>query len=279
MRLTFPHGEHPGLRLQEGEVTIGSAADNRIAIAGAGLAPQHARIVADRRGLWLHVRPGAAAVHLNARPVRELAMLRLGDVLHLEHVQMLVCADEDEIHQRGLPANFPPASGAPGNGAPRVVLRGVAGSHFGRSYPVDRPLLIGRGESADIRLDNPAVAERHAQVELEGGRIALRRIGGQGVRVNGVEVSDCLLAPGDQIVIEPDRFVVEAPGFDRPRTPANDLMFVPGSAYLGSDASADPESDAADACRSVAVWWLVAAAAVLAAAITALLVYGPRLPG
>lgn len=275
MRLTFPNGEHPDLRLSEGEVSIGSAADNRVAIAHAGLAPHHARIVADRRGAWLYVSADAPPVHLNARPVRELAMLRRGDVVCLGHVHLLLCADERELP--ALP--IPPAP--PGDDAvavlPRVVLRGVAGAHFGRSYPIERTLLIGRGEGAQVRLDNPAAAERHAQIELHGDRLVLRRIGGE-VVVNGVRVGDSLLAPGDQLVIEPDRFVLEAPGFARQPGGAESTATsgVPRAIHHVIASEAD-QDDAVS--RGVAVWWLIAAAAVLAAVITAVLVYGPRVTG
>ncbi|MFN3842606.1 MAG: FHA domain-containing protein [Rehaibacterium terrae] len=275
MRLSFPNGEHPDLRLDEGDVSIGSAADNRVAIADAGLAPHHARIVADRRGAWLHVSAEAPPVHLNARPVRELAMLRKGDVVCLGHVHLLLCADEHGSQALPIPP-APPADDAE-PALPRVVLRGVAGAHFGRSHAIERTLLIGRGEGVQVRLDNPAAAERHAQIELHGERVVLRRIGGE-VMVNGMRVGDSLLAPGDQLVIESDRFVLEAPGLARPpgMTGGAATSGVPNANHHVIASQADEDDGVG---RGVAVWWLIAAAAVLAAVITAVLVYGPRATG
>lgn len=268
MRLTFPNGEHPDLRLVEGEISIGSATGNRVAIDGAGLVAHHARIVADRRGAWLHVSPQAPAAHVNARPVRELAMLRKGDVVCLGHLKLVLSAEGGEAPTGVIPAS--PPGGETGASSPRVVLRGVAGPHFGRSYPVADMLLIGRAEQAQVRLDNPAVAERHARIELHGDRVVLRRVGGDGVTVNGIRVGDCLLSPGDQLVIEPDRFVLEAPGLAGRPAAADFAQMAGAQRASASIISNEPDEDGAS--RGIAIWWLIASAAVLAAVITALLI-------
>ena len=73
--------------------------------------------------------------------------------------------------------------------------------------------LVGRAASADIRIDNPAFADRHARLELVSGEVWLRDLGSdEGSVVNGERVRDAILQPGDQVVFDAnDRFVVEAP--------------------------------------------------------------------
>lgn len=287
MQLTFPNGEHPNVPLQ-GEVAVGSRPGLRVSLPGSGLAPHHASFLSDRRGLWLRVPNGAPAVHLNARPVQRLAQLRAGDLVCLDALRVVVRADDQPAIDRQIPASAPaPLGEAQRVAAARVVLRGLSGAHFGRSYTLTEPRLFGRSPAADVRLDDPAVAERHAVVELHGDRVVLRAManGGETTLVNGVPVRDAMLAPGDQLVIEQHRFVLEAPGLP-PRgqsslgksaaNPHTQTMKAVNVAVANDPAPAPETPGPAPATRDPgALWWLIAAAMVLAAALTALLVYAP----
>lgn len=287
MQLTFPNGEHPNVPLQ-GEVAVGSRAGLRVSLPGSGLAPHHASFLSDRRGLWLRVPNGAPAVHLNARPVQRLAQLRAGDLVCLDALRVVVRADDQPAIDRQIPASAPaPLGEAQRVAAARVVLRGLSGAHFGRSYTLTEPRVFGRSPAADVRLDDPAVAERHAVVELHGDRVVLRAManGGETTLVNGVPVRDAMLAPGDQLVIEQHRFVLEAPGLP-PRgqsslgksaaNPHTQTMKAVNVAVANDPVPAPDAPEPAPATRDPgALWWLIAAAMVLAAALTALLVCAP----
>lgn len=286
MQLTFPNGEHASVALQ-GEVTVGSRTGSRVCLPQHGLAPHHASFQQDRRGLWLRVPAGAHGVHLNARPVRRLAQLRPGDLVCLDKLRLVVRADDEPEIDRRIPTSPPGAMNeAQRVSAARVVLRGLSGQHFGRTYTLTEPRLIGRGGSADIRLDDAAVSERHAVVELHGDRVVLRAMGNDVSQVNGVPVRDAVLAPGDQVSIDQHRFVLEAPGLPArgqaggqrsvasPHTQTMKAVRVP---VANDPAPAQAEAAPPTAKRDpVALWWLIAAATVLAAAMTALLVYAPR---
>ena len=287
MQLTFPNGEHDDVAMH-GEVTIGSRDGARVRLADAGLAPLHASIVADRRGVWLRVPTGVPGVHLNARPVRRLALLRAGDLVCLDRLRLVLRGDDEPAIDRRIPAGPPPAMGeALRVAATRVVLRGLSGQHYGRTYTLTEPRLIGRGPGADIRLDDAAVADRHAMVELHGDRVVLRALGGDGSHVNGTAVRDAVLSPGDQIAIDQHRFVLEAPGLplrgesnaNRPAMATHTQTMKAVRIPVASDPAPDPARDPGSSPGGrdpAALWWLIAAATVLAAALTALLVYAPR---
>jgi hypothetical protein len=288
MQLKFPNGEHPDIAFDQGEVTIGSRVQHGVSLAGKGLAPVHASFVADRRGLWLRVPPGTPGVHLNARPVRRLAKLTIGDQICLEQVQLVLGEDSPQRIDPKIPGSTPPPLGeAQRVSAVRVVLRAVSGQHFGRSFTLTEPRVIGRSASCDIRVDDPAIADRHAQFELHGDRVILRALSqNEGTLVNGVPVQDAVLSPGDQISFEQHRFVLEAPGLPlrgqefavRGGTVAHTQTF-----QAVKTAPARPMPDPGKAPEPTgsndpgALWWLIAAAAVLAAALTALLVYSPKM--
>ena len=44
MRFTFPNGEHPGVELTRGSLSIGSGSEDTVCLGDAGLKPSHARI-------------------------------------------------------------------------------------------------------------------------------------------------------------------------------------------------------------------------------------------
>jgi hypothetical protein len=222
MRLTFPNAEQQDMVTDAGIISLGANAENTIVLAGDGVRPLHAYIFVDARGIVLNVTP-PARVHVNARPVREKALLRLGDVLSIDTLQILLKPDRDsdirtqliEIkspQKRALPRAKPTAD-APRCTPSRVVLRGISGSHFGRIVALRGLLTIGSGVHCDLRLDEPQMPREHAAIECIDDVIQLRDLGStQTTRVNGVAVRDAVLHSGDQIAFERNRFVIEAPG-------------------------------------------------------------------
>jgi len=60
--------------------------------------------------------------------------------------------------------------------------------------------VIGRGVDADLRLNDPGVSRRHAELRLEGEAIVLVDTGStNGVRVNDVPTTRRQLSPGDRV--------------------------------------------------------------------------------
>lgn len=285
MQLTFPNGEHPSVAFDYGEISVGSRNGQGICLPDRSLAPHHASLVSDRRGIWLRVPPGTPGVHLNARPIRRIARLQVGDLVCLEQVQIVLSEDNPGAIDQRIPPNPPSVLGESQRvSASRVAIRAVSGTLYGRSYTLTEPKLVGRSPAADIRIDDPALADRQAQFELHGDRVVLRTLGNSDfTTVNGVPVRDAVLSPGDQVVIDQHRFVLEAPGL-----PARGQDSVRGAAAMAHTqtiksvrvppAQGAAEPDPVEPPATVdpgALWWLIAAAAVLAAAMTALIVYTP----
>ena len=294
MQLTFPNGEHPPVVFDHGEIGIGSRPGQGISLPGRALAAHHCSLVSDRRGVWLRVPAGTQGVHLNARPVRRAALLHVGDLVCLEQVQIELRENDPARIDSRIPASPPQPLGENQRvSASRVVLRGRSGAHYGRSFTLTEPRVVGRAAACDIRIDDAALADRHAQFELHGDRVVLRALGdGEFMSVNGVPVRDAVLSPGDQIVIDQHRFLLEAPGLPMRGQEGN--RQGPSIAHTqtmqsvrprGQVRARDPEPGEGDvppagkpgASDPGALWWLIAAAAVLAAAMTALLVYSPHM--
>ena len=258
LRLRFPDRSYADVLLGAGVHGIG-----RVPGGGIGPVAQDAlvQVCVDRRGAWMKIAGGAHGVHVNGRPVRRMAMLRVGDAIYVEGTELLLLG----IGSAAVGALPAPAGGA---GDPRILLRGVGGQHHGRSFTLDRPRLVGRGQDCDISIDAPAFAERHARVEVQGDAVVLRDLGsGEGSVVNGEAVRNAVLHAGDQLVFDAHhRFVVEAPGRPGPREPE-------------PEAGMPAAAQAVDAGRQAApgthrLPWLLLAALLIAAALSALLLFG-----
>ncbi|HET6604174.1 MAG TPA: FHA domain-containing protein [Xanthomonadaceae bacterium] len=287
MRLSFPNGEHADVVVSGGAVTLGSGQDNDLALAG--IAARHARIVVDEgRGIVLEVLDPDAMTHVNARPVRRLALLRLGDVLSLASLRVLLKPDDDDqVVQTAPPQPASDPDAAAQAAASRVVLRGISGPLYGCSFAVRGGLEVGRAADASVRIDDAALEEHHARVEDHGEYVVLRDLGSaEGSVVNGVAVRDAILHPGDQIAFEQFRFVLEAPGLP-PRGSAS-VFASPGSgagstqtlraipASHGSQPVADTPEPAGGRGN---VGWLIFAAVLIMLGLAALLFYAPNLIG
>lgn len=263
LRLRFQNRPHADLALSPGVHALGIDRSGD-AVLVHELDEAVAQLCVDRRGVWLQVREGVRGLHVNGRPVRRMAMLRVGDAIYVNGVELMLLGSEP------LPA--PPVSGPPASDA-RLVLRGIGGLHHGRAFSLDQPRMVGRAADCDVRINEPAFAEHHARLEPHADGVVLRDAGSaEGSVVNGVSVRDALLHPGDQVVFDlQHRFVIEAPvgrpGVGNPvGMPKADTAVVHGGE--------EPARPRSNPMRRMP--WLLLAALLMAAALSLLLLYGAR---
>jgi pSer/pThr/pTyr-binding forkhead associated (FHA) protein len=81
----------------------------------------------------------------------------------------------------------------------RLVWEKTDGSRV--DFPLgDLPLVVGRDEDADIRVDEPLVSRAHARIEPRDGGHAVLDLGSTNkTRVNGDVVAERVLAHGDEL--------------------------------------------------------------------------------
>lgn len=283
MRLHFPNKEHDDVLIANGDTSIGGAPDNAIVLARNGIAAHHAKLTVGDRGIVLTADP-QARTHVNARPIREKAILRLGDVVSLDTLQFVLKPDRDDSIRQAIPTRVTPIPVAPDSGdnitrmriaPPKAVLRGVSGTYFGKIIAVRNRLVIGRGTDCDLILDEPEMSRRHAVIENSGDSIFLRDLGSaNGTFVNGVQVRDAILYPDDQIAFDRNRFLLEAPGLPGRNDAANfpdhnapDITQTMQAVRLPNRAPAE----AGNGKSKNDIWWLIAAAALIGIGIAVLL--------
>ncbi|WP_425482203.1 FHA domain-containing protein [Cognatiluteimonas profundi] len=246
-------GQHGIGRIGEGHHAFGRVADASDASVLFSV---------DRRGVWLSIADQTQGVHVNGRPVQRIAMLRIGDSVYVDGVEIMLVTSQPVPEIPSALSDAPAESVAD----PRVVLRGVGGRYHGRSFTLEQPRLVGRSADADVRIDDPAFAERHARIELLGDIIVLRDLGSaEGSVVNGVIVRDATLMPGDQVMFDAHhRFIIEAP--------ARTLATAPVPIEADDGDASQPAPAAGWSIRRLP--WLLLAALLIAAALSALLLFG-----
>ena len=274
MRLSFSNGEHADVLVDAGVTGIGAAQGNEIRLDVAGIKPWHARLVVDKRGMILEVLDAQARTHVNARPVVEKALLRLGDVISFDAVAATLKPDSDALIDTRVP---PEAAAGSASEISRVVLRGVSGTHYGKTISVGERLAIGHG-GRGLNLDEPGMAERFASIDATDEAIHFRDVGSaHGTEINGVRVKSAVLYPGDQITFGRNRFVLEAPGYAARGqglpTPAHLAPAI--TQTLDAIQIDDPPAVTAAAEDSGnGIWWLIAAAALIGLGIAGLIWFG-----
>jgi len=259
LSLHFPQGRIPDRALGTGVHRVVREASGTIGVGDAVPGALLVQFCLDRRGLWLQVPSGMRGIHVNGRPVRRMAMLRPGDAVYADGVEVLVRGQVGEAAPYATPRAGEEAD-------PRVVLRGIGGRHHGRAFPVGSGCVVGAGPEVQIHLDAAHIGVQHARLSLQGQGLLLRHYSGAATSVvNGLPVHEALLVAGDQIAFDPQaRFVVEIP-WGRPERHESGM---PEDGVI-TQASAPPRE------ASLKRWpWLLLAAAALAGLLSALLLFG-----
>ena len=172
MKLVFPGGEHPQVLLGPGVNRVGSDPRSNIVLDTPGVLPQHCQLHVSATGVMLEV-PVGTTVSVNGRHVDGLIALRPGDTVTFDHVLARLAAVDtvsaragDAAAASGYPraANDDPGVTAVRQVIPMYVLRGVTGGAFGRSYPLQGPITIGRSPECDIHINDPGLSRIHARL-------------------------------------------------------------------------------------------------------------------
>jgi hypothetical protein len=101
---------------------------------------------------------------------------------------------------------------AAGNGGPgRLRVETAAGLRDGAAYDLSDGAMLGRGEQADIRLEDSFASTRHARLQPHGDVMVVEDLGStNGTYLNGEPLSGPQpLHPGDRIRIGDSEFTFE----------------------------------------------------------------------
>ena len=258
---------HPPVELDRPRMRIGADPGCEIYLPHPELAPVHAVLHAEAQTLWLE--PAAAEdghpVHVNGRRIAAAALLAAGDDIHLGTLALRL--------QSGIkPDAVRTDAGRPLNFAGRVVLRVLSGAETGRAYPLVNSLCLGSSSLSEIRIDDPALAERQVLLQRQGNAILVKNLSPVlEMRVDGWVCTEALLRPGSQLGIEQHRFRLEAPQPDL----APSVSDAPGAQEPVADTAQPAPPEAPPRLFTRAQWLLLASAVAVSGLLILLLTYSP----
>lgn len=215
MKLVFQSGEHPHFPLPEGSSSIGSALDADIPLGHEGIEPLHCELLAGAHGVRLRVIPGARVL-VNERPVDGVIALRGNDVLGLADVKVRLVDAVEEVPRaasQGKDDRSELNATMVRPVMPKFALRAVSGTLFGRSFPLQSILSIGRAEDAGLRIPLDSISRQHARLTPAGNEVLVEDLGSaNGTWINGKRVTRASASHGDEISFDKERFQLLEPG-------------------------------------------------------------------
>jgi hypothetical protein len=133
--------------------------------------------------------------------------LRTGEAQRGQSAAYLAPADATGLHSAS-------AIGRVGGAQrdPRLVVERAPGHEQGMIYDLDGSLVLGRGDRAEIRLEDPFASSQHARIYEQGNIVVIEDLGS----TNGTYLNEELLQtprplhPGDRVRIGESEFAFEA---------------------------------------------------------------------
>jgi pSer/pThr/pTyr-binding forkhead associated (FHA) protein len=207
IKLVFPGGEHPQVLLGPGVNRVGSDPHATIVIDRPGVQPEHCQLHVSATGVVLDV-PHGTAVSVNGRPVDGVIALRPGDTVGFDQVLARLAAFDTVLEgPRGPAANDDPGPTRIRPVLPMYVLRGVGGGAFGRSYPLQGPMCVGRSPECAIYLPDPNLSRLHARLVPGDDGVEIHDLGAtNGTFLNDQRISHAIAHVGDEIRFDQVRF-------------------------------------------------------------------------
>src|SRR5689334_25004445 len=101
---------------------------------------------------------------------------------------------------------------SPQIGEPRLIVERAPGHTPGMEYDLHDGAVLGRGDQAEIRLEDPFASSRHARIVRQGGVMVLEDLGS----TNGTYLNEEVLGgpaplhPGDRVRIGDSEFTYAA---------------------------------------------------------------------
>ena len=194
------------LFLDAAGLTVGSHPKNELVLTGDLIQSVHARIYAPEKNAFvLEVMSPGAQVLLNGKPVSRQAPLKTGDEITLGPHRMTV-----DLHARRKARRASPPLRAdptmlfseespPLPKASRLVW--MSGKGIEEEFLLKKgPMVLGRGQSCDIFVDQETISKRHAELRLEGQDCLIRDLDSlNGIVINGRAATQARLKGGERI--------------------------------------------------------------------------------
>ncbi len=213
LKLQFKDQRQPAVWLVESVMTIGSGAKNHVVINETGVDELHARLTKDGENVYLSDNGSFGGTFVNGSKIGQHYQLRAGDKIRVGKVELEII-DPKSGGEKPVSAAAPRADWS---------LMAITGELKGKSIPIHGTLVFGRSSSCDIVINDAHMSRRHAEVNLKDGILRLVDLkSSNGTCVNGKNVGEQILKPGDKISFDQVTFLVAGPANAKVDLPQDD---------------------------------------------------------
>ncbi len=213
LKLQFKDQRQPAVWLVESIMTVGSNPKNHVVVTESGIEDTHARLTKEGDNIYLSDNGSFGGTFVNGNKIGQHFQLRAGDVIRVGKVELQIIEPKTDGEM--------PVTGA----APRTdwSLMAITGELKGKSIPIHGALVLGRSNTCDIVINDAHMSRRHAEVNLRDGVLRLVDLkSSNGTCVNGKNVGEQILKPGDMISFDQVKFLVVGPSNAQAALPEED---------------------------------------------------------
>lgn len=231
-------GKQTVVPLVRDEITIGRKEGNTIRLTERNVSRRHARLVKANGKFVVEDLHSYNGVKVNGQRIGAETTLEAGDQITIGDYVLALQVDgaEATVPQAAAPGVTDVDTAmiaAPGPPARLIMVTPPApGAEFALTSDKVR---IGRAEDLDVWVNHRSISREHAEIQKgSDGELRLIDLGSaNGVRVNGKDVQNAVLAPGDMVELGQVRFRYVAAGehytFDADATMQMDAVTVEGA--------------------------------------------------
>lgn len=198
------------------EISIGRKEGNTIRLTERNVSRRHAKLLRENGAYAVEDVNSYNGIRVNGIRVKGRSVLKHGDEVLIGDYKLSLLLDGADASPGGeltIPMEVPPEAAtamiaAPREPAPPARLVMVSPPSPGAEFALSRPRTrLGRAEDLDVSVNHRSVSREHAEIVREGEMIKVTDLGSaNGLRVNGQEVQQAELRPGDMLELGQVRF-------------------------------------------------------------------------
>ncbi len=218
LKLRFKDNKQNAVWLVEPKLTLGTAPDNDLVLAGKGIAAKHAEISIEHERLTLNALSSVHPVRVNGKALEGEQELFAKDVLGLGQLELEII-DPKDSKKATAPAGVAKAAAKAKESTSEWSLKSNHSALQNRVFNLGINTIVGRSNECDITLAAAHLSRRHAQLIVENERLLVKDLdSSNGTFLNGKRVKEAWVTRGDELRFDTLAFGVMGPADDLDKT-------------------------------------------------------------
>ena len=209
LRIQFKDGSGTPVDLTEPGKTVGQGSVNDIVIDQPNVNGFHADIKVEGDQVLITDINTQHGTWVNGDKIGGPTNLRAGDTVTIGGVDLEVVEEDLTAGGKTLVLSGTVLLDV-GSGSWSLVAD--SGPEKGQVIPIVERVEIGRALECDISILEPALSRKHAELDIEDGKLIIRDLNSvNGTWVNAEKVDEAELKDGDRLQFDKIKFIVSAP--------------------------------------------------------------------